>query len=68
VVVINEALMDNHQQELAHALERQQHLLCATPETLHTVLSKMDVTTLKPYPKHEAYKYAEHLDKFLGFL
>lgn len=68
VVVINEALMDNHQQELAHALEKQQHLFCATPETLQAILSEMDVSTLKPYPEHEAYKYAEHLDKFLGLL
>eukprot|EP00271_Cylindrocystis_brebissonii_P009127 TRINITY_DN23790_c0_g1_i1.p1 TRINITY_DN23790_c0_g1~~TRINITY_DN23790_c0_g1_i1.p1 ORF type:complete len:174 (+),score=34.36 TRINITY_DN23790_c0_g1_i1:443-964(+) len=67
VVVVNEALMDNHQQELAGALAARGHLRCASPLTLSSVLADLDTTELLPYPPAEAESFARALDSFLGF-
>lgn len=67
VVVANEALMDNHQLELAAVLAAEGHLLCARPEGLARVLGGGDFGSLRPYPPAEAAQYARSIDRFLGF-
>ncbi|GJP66183.1 hypothetical protein CLOP_g23087 [Closterium sp. NIES-67] len=67
VVVVNAALMDNHQRELAGALVERQHLVQATPASLAATVREMDLKGLVPYPPQEAEKYAQALDEFLGF-
>lgn len=67
VVVVNKALMDNHQRELADILEKNGHLLCASPETLTKSVESFDPSKLVPYPPLEADRFAHALDSFLGF-
>eukprot|EP00793_Prasinoderma_coloniale_P000586 PRCOL_00003734-RA len=50
VVVVNEALMDNHQQELAGALASRGYLVSTTPARLVSALETLDTSALKPYP------------------
>ncbi|CAI7799863.1 unnamed protein product [Closterium sp. NIES-54] len=67
VVVVNGALMDNHQRELAGALAARQHLVQAVPESLVATLREMNLDGLVPYPPPEAEKYAQAIDALLGF-
>ncbi|CAM9222825.1 unnamed protein product [Hapterophycus canaliculatus] len=59
VVVVNDALMDNHQQELAEALARRNHLRATTPEGLADTLIDFDdspaARTSYPPPTPEAF-------------
>lgn len=67
LVVVNEALMDNHQRELADDLAAQGYLLCARPETLIDTIINFDGSALKPYPAQEATGIARKIDEFMGF-
>eukprot|EP00850_Spirogloea_muscicola_P018370 SM000167S02983 [mRNA] locus=s167:208575:209167:- [translate_table: standard] len=67
LVVVNEALMDNHQRELADELAARGHCACASPATLVEALEAMDDAVLQPYPPAEAGNYAAAIDHFLGF-
>ena len=46
----NDALMDNHQLEVAGALADAGHLLCATPSTLMEVFRSAEPDALVPFP------------------
>ena len=50
IVVTNDALMDNHQLEIAGALADAGHLLIATPATLMDVLRDADLAALVAFP------------------
>mmetsp|Transcript_32295 Transcript_32295/g.81345 ORF Transcript_32295/g.81345 Transcript_32295/m.81345 type:complete len:180 (-) Transcript_32295:135-674(-) len=50
IVVANEVLMDNHQLELANAMQSKGYLYQATPSTLDTVLQRADWSTRRPLP------------------
>ncbi|CAH2078850.1 unnamed protein product [Thlaspi arvense] len=67
IVVVNEDLMDNHQCELAEALEERKHLYCARPHTLHQALAKMEVESLVRYTPGDGTPVARIIDRFLGF-
>ena len=67
VVVVNEALMDNHQRELADVLAAEHYLVCSTPQSLGEVLATSDFSDLKPYPPSEEGRFAQALDSFCGF-
>lgn len=42
VVVVNDALMENHQRELADAMAKRMFLLATTPSDLATALNHLD--------------------------
>lgn len=67
IVVVNEDLMDNHQCELAEALEERKHLYCARPHTLHQALTKMELESLVRYTPGDGTPVARIIDRFLGF-
>eukprot|EP00898_Chlorokybus_atmophyticus_P004683 jgi/Chlat1/5215/Chrsp33S05186 len=67
IVVVNDALMDNHQQELAGALAERKHLECTTCVDLLTTVEDLKVNRLLPYPVGDARAFAGILDKLLGF-
>lgn len=59
MVVVNDALMDNHQEELAEALAQRNYLRATTPEGLAEALAGLDDSpsgrTPYPSPKPEAF-------------
>ena len=67
LVVINEALMDNHQAELADAMAEAGYLAQATPDTLEKVLCETDWTDLSEYPAAQTNAFATMLDEEMGF-
>ncbi|KAL4205268.1 hypothetical protein AMTRI_Chr01g136470 [Amborella trichopoda] len=67
IVVVNTALMDNHQSELAEELAERKHLLCAYPDTLYETIQNMDLDTLVPYPPSNPMAVAKLMNKFFGF-
>ncbi|XP_057873702.1 uncharacterized protein LOC131079691 isoform X2 [Cryptomeria japonica] len=68
IVVVNEALMDNHQSELAEELAERKFLYCARPETLAETIECMDLESLLPYPPSNPMAVVQSLNQFLGFL
>lgn len=67
IVVVNEDLMDNHQEELAEELAERKHLFCAHPRTLHQTIASMNLDSLLPYPAGDAKPVSKLINKFLGF-
>ncbi|KAG7620746.1 Glycosyl transferase family 28 C-terminal [Arabidopsis suecica] len=67
IVVVNEDLMDNHQCELAEALEERKHLYYTRPDTLHQTLTKMELESLVQYTPGDGTPVARIIDRFLGF-
>ena len=67
IVVVNEALMDNHQAELASELAAQGHLVCASPESLVDAIINWEGGRLRPYPAQEGTRIARQIDEFMGF-
>ncbi|XP_069687967.1 UDP-N-acetylglucosamine transferase subunit ALG13 [Periplaneta americana] len=67
LVVINEDLMDNHQIELAQQLHSDGYLLYTNCANLEQTLRDMNVSTLKPFPQADPYKFTDYLEKMFGF-
>eukprot|EP00252_Welwitschia_mirabilis_P023088 TRINITY_DN6436_c0_g1_i1.p1 TRINITY_DN6436_c0_g1~~TRINITY_DN6436_c0_g1_i1.p1 ORF type:complete len:174 (-),score=29.34 TRINITY_DN6436_c0_g1_i1:52-573(-) len=67
IVVVNEALMDNHQSELAEELAEMTYLICARPETLAETILHMDLEKLSPYPPSDPAGVIQAINSFLGF-
>lgn len=65
VTVVNNALMDNHQMELAEELANNGYCLFCYPETLQETLSKMELSQLKPYSPGQPRILAEYLDSVI---
>lgn len=67
LVVVNEALMDNHQAELAEELAAQKYLFYASPGTLVETITNMDLASLVPYEASNPSAVVKSLNSFLGF-
>lgn len=66
VAVVNEALMDNHQEDIATELARQRLAVACTPETLLEALVRTDWTLLRPLPPASPGAYAQRIDQLMG--
>lgn len=66
LVVANEALMDNHQAELAEALAAQNYLAHCTPGGLREAVAALP-DAFAPYPKGDARPFAAAIDALCGF-
>ncbi|KAI1712123.1 UDP-N-acetylglucosamine transferase subunit ALG13 like protein [Ditylenchus destructor] len=66
VTVINDALADNHQIELAERLAQDGHLLFTTPTKLADILADPRLFKLKPFVKADPSVFAQFLDTELG--
>ncbi|KAG3111637.1 hypothetical protein PI124_g6342 [Phytophthora idaei] len=66
VVVVNTALMDNHQAELAEAMADQKFCLQTTVQGLLSVLEAGDWDDLQPYPEPDEQAFPDLLDAVMG--
>ena len=67
IVVVNDKLMGNHQTELAEALQQRGHLVVTSPDSLLKTLECYDATSIVPYGKADAAKFALMVGQELGF-
>lgn len=67
VVVINEDLMNNHQEELARKLHDLKHVFESNCQSLIHVLQNMNLDLLLPFPRGNLNKYAKFIDAVMGF-
>ena len=69
IVVVNDALMHNHQQELAEELHNRQHLLATTPSGFAATLRALGdhPPKLEPMPAADKTAFARFLASELGF-
>ncbi|KAG0305238.1 N-acetylglucosaminyldiphosphodolichol N-acetylglucosaminyltransferase catalytic subunit alg13 [Dissophora globulifera] len=66
IVVVNEDLMDNHQQELGSALHEQGHLVCCSVSGLENALREKKYESLVPYPEPDPTRFANFLNTRMG--
>ena len=68
LVVVNDALMHNHQQELAHELHARNHLLATTPSGLLETLRGLGAAppALVPMPPADEAAFPAFMAKTLG--
>lgn len=67
IVVINEDLMDNHQEELADKLADDGYLIKSNCANLSSVLEHSDLSTLKRFLPGNSKVYAKYIDTVMGF-
>lgn len=67
LVVINDDLMDNHQEELAEQLQKDEYLYYCTCDGLKEALEK-DFKVLKRYPKPNTHTFNNYINKCMGFV
>ncbi|KAI0310895.1 glycosyltransferase family 1 protein [Amylostereum chailletii] len=67
IVVPNPTLLDNHQEELAHALSALGHLKASTVADLARAVLDLDISTLVPFPAFDGTRFRELLDEEMGF-
>ncbi|KAK3281812.1 hypothetical protein CYMTET_10420 [Cymbomonas tetramitiformis] len=66
IVVVNDKLMDNHQQELADELTREKYLVSATPVSLVKAIQTLDVSKLLPYTPGEPSDLVRGINDVMG--
>lgn len=68
LVVTNNQLMDNHQAELANALQKRGYAFACTPDTLLEALENLDPKRLNPYEKGDVKILLNFLDRVMGLV
>lgn len=68
IAVPNGILMHNHQAELAEHLAKLSYMFAATPETLPNVITTMNTTSLRAYPKGDPSGIVKKIDQLMGFM
>ena len=66
LVVVNETLMDNHQEELARELAGRRHLRWCAPDAVEEAIAAFDPTGLVPYAPGNPARLAAAFDQLLG--
>ena len=66
LVVVNEKLMNNHQVEIAHEMERQGYLFYSTCSTLATELKKIVNHSFKKYEKGNPLLFGQYLNQIMS--
>ncbi|CAO3678315.1 unnamed protein product [Umbelopsis vinacea] len=67
IVVVNETLLDNHQDELACALESKDYLLRSTCGGLREALLTLKHKQFISFPERDASRFINFLDSEMGF-
>ncbi|CAF1011888.1 unnamed protein product [Rotaria sordida] len=66
LVVVNEKLMNNHQLEIAHEMEKQGYLFHCTCSTLATTLRKFVNHKFKQYEKGNPLLFGQYLNEIMS--
>ncbi|CAO3659796.1 unnamed protein product [Umbelopsis ramanniana] len=67
IVVVNEKLLDNHQDELACALEKQGYLFRSTCRQISDTLKALKNKHFIPFPEQDPSKFVSFLNTEMGF-
>jgi len=68
VVVVNELLMDNHQLELAQAMQERGFLKCTYPSSLETDVEEVELDSFKSFPPPNFKAFPRLLDETMFFI
>ncbi|KAF5391400.1 hypothetical protein D9757_001976 [Collybiopsis confluens] len=68
IVVPNPTLLDNHQQELADALDEMEHLKATNIERLSQTILEFNPSVLVKFPPFEGSKFRDLVDEEMGFV
>ncbi|KAI7877207.1 glycosyl transferase [Lichtheimia hyalospora FSU 10163] len=67
IVVSNTSLMDNHQVELAQAMQEKNYCCCSTPNELVDAIGDANTRELDPFPQPATEAFTNLLDRHMGF-
>ncbi|KAJ4488056.1 glycosyl transferase [Lentinula aciculospora] len=68
IVVPNPTLLDNHQEELASALEELGHLRSSTISQLANTIQEFNPSSLTKFPPFDGSRFRNLLDEEMGFI
>ncbi|KAG2158336.1 glycosyltransferase family 1 protein [Suillus bovinus] len=68
IVVPNPTLMDNHQEELASALQILGHLKATSIQDLASTIASFEPRNLVPFPPFDGTKFSKLVDEEMGFI
>ncbi|TDL27398.1 glycosyl transferase [Rickenella mellea] len=68
IVLPNPTLADNHQEELAAALDHLGHLKSTTISNLANCIDSFQPSSLKPFPLQDPKKFSDIIDEEMGFI
>ncbi|KAH9966594.1 glycosyltransferase 28 [Russula dissimulans] len=67
IIVPNPTLLDNHQEDMAHAMEVLGHAKVSTVNALAQTIMDLDTSSLVPFPPFDASKFRRLMDQEMGF-
>jgi len=68
IVIPNPTLLDNHQEELASALDELGHLKATTVSNLSRTIEEFDMLNIEPFPPFDGSRFARIVDEAMGFI
>lgn len=68
IVVPNPTLLDNHQEELASALQILGHLKATSIQDLASTIASFEPHNLVPFPPFDGIKFSKLVDEEMGFV
>lgn len=68
IVVPNPTLLDNHQEELASALQILGHLKATSIQDLASTIASFEPCNLVPFPPFDGTKFSKLVDEEMGFI
>ncbi|KAG1891223.1 glycosyltransferase family 1 protein [Suillus subluteus] len=68
IVVPNPTLLDNHQEELASALQILGHLKATSIQDLPSTIASFEPRDLVPFPPFDGTKFSQLVDEEMGFI
>ncbi|KAI0273555.1 glycosyltransferase family 1 protein [Gloeopeniophorella convolvens] len=67
VIVPNPTLLDNHQEDMAYAMEELGHAKTSTVNDLARTIAELDTSELVPFPPFDGGRFRRLMDREMGF-
>ncbi|KAF8503629.1 glycosyltransferase family 1 protein [Russula emetica] len=67
IIVPNPTLLDNHQEDMAHAMGKLGHAKVSTVNELAQSVMDLDTSILVPFPQFDGSKFRRLVDREMGF-